>query len=128
MKIFFFAVITLTISVFLILFTQFYVSDTAGRLENIIRNIPTYYPASEKASEDILRCLDDSVVFWQSRRFTVCLMINRNDFEEIENLLLNVRAAAYSEDCGIYASSLASLKERLTRLKKSESLSLDGIL
>ena len=128
MRVFIFAVITLTVSFFLMFFTQFYVTGAISKLENIINTIPTYYTSNEKASEDTLRCLDDSVDFWQCRRFTVCLLINRNEFEEIENLLLSIRAAVHSSDNGIYASSLASLKERLTRLKKSESLSLDGIL
>ena len=128
MRVFIFAVITLTVSFFLMFFTQFYVSGVISKLENIINTFPTYYTSNEKASEDTLRCLDDSVDFWQCRRFTVCLLINRDEFEEIENLLLSIRAAVHSSDNGIYASSLASLKERLTRLKKSESLSLDGIL
>ena len=97
-------------------------------IEENLEILSEYLPSNEKAPEKHLRCLDDSVDFWQERRFKICLMVNRDEFEEIESLLLNIRAAAYVGDSGIYFSSFASLKEKLVRLKNSEKLSFDGIL
>lgn len=128
MRIFIFAIIALTAAVFLIFYTQYYVSSSVVELEKSIDLLFEYPSVNEKAPEKHLRCLDDSVDFWQKRRFKICLMVNRNEFEEIENLLLDLRAAAHVGDSGIYSSSLAALKEKLSRLKNSEKLSLDGIL
>ena len=128
MKIFIFALIALTASVSLIFFTQFYVSSSVEEIEGNIKILPEYRNSNEKAPEKQLRCLDYSVDFWQKRRFKICLLINRAEFEEIETLLLDLRAAANVGDNGRYAASLAALKEKLARLKNSEKLSFDGIL
>ena len=128
MRIFVFAIITLTVSFFLIFYTQYYISRSVLELEKNLEILSEYLPSNEKAPEKHLRCLDDSVDFWQERRFKICLMVNRDEFEEIKSLLLNIRAAAYAGDSGIYFSSFASLKEKLVRLKNSEKLSFDGIL
>ena len=128
MKIFIFAIAALIISLVLIFFTQYYISNTIEKVQTSLETLPTYPFSSEKASEKALRCLNDSLDLWQKRRFIICLMINRAEFEEIENELLNLNASVTSNDYGIFVSSLTALKENLIRLKKSESLSLDGIL
>ena len=128
MKIFVFALIALISSVLLMFYTQYYVECSIETVENDIKFLHEYELPNKKASEKLLRCLDNSVDFWQKRRFRICLMVNRQEFEEIENLLLDLRAAANVGDSGIYASSLAALKEKLSRLKTAEKLSFDGIL
>lgn len=94
----------------------------------MISPLPEALDASEKTSEDILERLDSATKEWTDRRFKLCLVISHKEFDEVENLLINLRAAVVSRDSGNYAANIASLRERLTKLSESERLSADGIM
>ncbi|MBR6807939.1 MAG: DUF4363 family protein [Clostridia bacterium] len=128
MKIFVLAVITLCIALLLMVFISSYISSTIDTVSEAVKALPSEFSQSSKASETVLECLDSTIKYWQSRRFKLCLVTSREGFEEIESLLLNLRASVQSGDFGIYLSTLENLKEKLVRLKKSESLSPEGFL
>ena len=128
MKIFLFAIIAIAISLFLVFYTQYYIMIVTDELISILKDVPKRLNENQKASEEQLECLSNAIDFWKKQRFKLCMIVNRADFEEIEELLSFLHSSAEVNDQGIYAANYDSLKEKLTRMRKSEAFSLEVIL
>lgn len=121
------ACVSLALCILIAFSAQVYISRTAAALEDILDTLPEA-SLQEKTPEYILERLDSATEFWSSKHFTCCLIMNRNDFDEITNSLITLRAAVVSGDTGNYASALSSIYEKLRRIREYEKLSTEGIL
>ena len=126
MKSFIFALLAIVLCMGTAIFGQIYVTDA---VEHQLKTTDCFDPLLyENKAPEYLGRLENAIYEWRGAREMLCTFISHRDFDDIENLLLSLKGAVISGDGGNYASSLELLRERLTKLKLSEVLSLDGIL
>ena len=99
-----------------------YVDDLSSRVDELPRVI------NENSPDGLVGRIDDSLKRWRSHRSFLCLVISHREFDEIENALISLSAAVRSNDGGNYAITLDGLTEKLSKLKESESFTLDSII
>ena len=129
MKIFIFACGAFALSALIILFSSLYVAHALTDTTDSLNALPAVIEsAEEKTPDSIIGCLDDIYETWRRRTGVLSLFINHKELEEIEALLVTLRASVISSDDGHYASSLASLRERIDKLSSSEKFSICVIL
>lgn len=109
--------------------SAFYSQHTLLSTTDSINAYLSEIPELEKAEKtsDHIECLDHALDIWKNKRPLLCLFIDHRDHDEIENALISARASAASHDEGNFAADMAVLREKLDKLRLSESTSLDGI-
>ncbi len=125
MKSFIIALMTLAVCAGVAVFGQVYVTNAVNDQYDLAESFETL-PDKNKAPEYIGR-LDGAINEWNSKRKLLCVFISHRDFDDVDSQLISLKSAVISHDIGNYTSSLELLKEKLTKLKLSETLSFEGI-
>lgn len=129
MKIFITACAAFAASVFIAVFSLLYTSKALDSVVNSLVPLPaTIEEGDKKTSEEILGCLDKTENLWDGRSAVLSFFISHRDLDEIDVLLATLRSSVESDDSGHYASTLATLRERLEKLSVSEGISALSIL
>ena len=126
MKIFIIAVVSLTLCAAFIIISSYIVRQSTEELEVMVAALPS--SINKNSPDEVIGRIEEGLNFWRSRRKMLCLVISHREFDDVENALIALSAAVRSEDGGNYASGIDGLRERLTKLRESESLSLDSII
>lgn len=128
MKIFIIACVALAACIGFVFIGQAFIQDSLLYINDMISPLPETLEIAEKTPEDILGRLDSATNDWTGKHFKLCIFISHKEFDEVENLLINLRAAVVSGDIGNYAANISMLRERLTKLSESERISANGII
>ena len=127
MKIFLSACTAFAITLALAVFSSLYINRVADSTVDILQSLPATVDESKNTPESILGCIKEAEISWSRRSRTLAFFINHREIDEIDTLFTTLRSSAESRDSGHYASTLASLIERLVKLSSSEGFSASSI-
>lgn len=130
MKVFIFAVAALISSTLIVVFSLLYILQTLNTTNDLLSALPDIMEenADKKTSENILGCLEKAMEHWTDKSKILSLFISHKDLDEAEALMVTLKSSVEAKDSGHYASTLATLKEKIKKLSASEKISLSSIL
>ena len=126
MKILIIAIISLTLCTAFIFISSHLVCLATNEISNEISSLPA--SINKNSPDELIGRIEESLNIWRSHRLMLCLVISHKEFDDVENGLISLSAFVRTGDDGNYAAGLDALRERLTKLRTSESLSFDSII
>ena len=128
MKTFVLAIVSLVICIVFTLACASYITSTIKRIEDAISDFPEVFENEKDTRERVLSCVDEALYIWKDSKSMTLLGLSHAEYDEVEDLLTEIRASVLSGDLSFAARCAATLKEKLSKLVLSEGISLDGVL
>ena len=128
MKTFILAVVALILCITFTIFCAHRITSTVKRVEEAVSSLPEVFADEKDTREQILSGVDDALYIWKESKSLTLLGLSHAEYDEVEDLLTEIRASVLSGDLRFAARRVASLKEKLSKLVLSEGISLYGVL
>jgi len=129
MKTFIGAVLTLTLLTGAVIWNNIYIKKTTTDLLEACEKLPEHVPEiPEGDASDFKAAIRETRDVWERSRFLICLSVNHAEADAIDEALGETEVYYLTGDKSGYANACRALKEKIRTLRRSESLSLEGIL
>lgn len=128
MKYFILALSALLLCITVIVLSRGYILSCTGELLGILDDIRTLVPFTENSPDEVIGRIEYMKSFWSSRQSILCIILSHKEYDEIEDSIGALLASAITHDRGNFSVFSTELHDRLTRLAKSEKLTIYGIL
>ncbi len=117
MKTFVLAIVSLVICIVFTFACSTCITSTAKRIEYTISDLPEVFTNDKNTRERVLSCVDEALYIWKDSKSMTLLGLSHAEYDEVEDLLTEIRASVLSGDLSFAARRTATLKEKLSKLQ-----------
>lgn len=129
MKTFIGAILTLSLLCGVVIWNNVYIKKVTAELLAVCEKLPSHVSSGDEEEKSTFEAaIKEMQNVWERSRFLICLSVNHEEADAIEEALGDAEIRYLTGDKGGYASARRMLEEKIRELRRSESLSLEGIL
>ncbi len=121
------AIVSLILCIAFTCFCGFYITRTVEKTSSALSALPEVLSQDKNTREEALACVNEALFIWKDSKKMTLLGLSHVEYDEVEDLLAEVRVSILSGDPEAASRRSASLKEKLSKISASEGLSLDGV-